>query len=72
MTLSAAGAATVEAVCAMVREGGFRGRRVASCLSTLCLSVKNVRLPHTADGPTREALVAETKERFNLMCAATR
>ena len=54
----------VGAVLDMLRTGGFRGRRVVSCLSCGQLKIKNVRLPSMSPAELAEALHWEAKERF--------
>jgi type IV pilus assembly protein PilM len=48
----------------LLREGDFRGRRVASALSCNDLKIKNVRLPNLSADKLDEAVRWEAKERF--------
>ena len=54
----------VAAVREMLREGGFRGRRVISALSCEQLAIKSVRLPQLPEEELADAIQWEAKERF--------
>jgi len=56
--------AAVRAVTEMLRDGGFRGREVVSCLRAPELSIKNVRLPHMPEHELANAVIWEGRERF--------
>jgi Tfp pilus assembly PilM family ATPase len=53
-----------EAVTELVRKGGFRGRRVVSCLRSEDVAVKNIRLPHMTEQELAKAVLWECKDRF--------
>jgi len=48
----------------MLREGGFKGRRVLTALSTEDLNIKNVRLPQMPEPQLAQAVRWEARERF--------
>ncbi len=55
----------VSAVRDMLREKGFRGRKVITALSCRQLGIKNVRMPHLPPNELAEAIVWEASERFS-------
>lgn len=54
----------VQAVGEMLRQGGFRGREVVSCLRVDELAIKNIRLPHMEESELAQAALWECKDRF--------
>ncbi len=60
----------VSAVREMLRNGGFRGRRVSTVLRCDELGIKNVRLPHMPETELAEAVRWEARERFGFEVGA--
>ena len=63
---------TVSAVKGLLRERGFRGRRVTTALSSRQLGIKNVRMPHLSPSELAEAIRWEAGERFGFEIAPDR
>jgi len=61
-----------EAVRKLLRDGGFHGREVISCLRVADMSVKNVRLPHMPDRELASAVQWECQERFGFAVSPDR
>ncbi len=59
----------VDAVRGLLRSGGFRGRRVVSCLGADELMIKQLRLPRMSEHELRSAVQWEAAERFGLRLA---
>ncbi|NLF29941.1 MAG: pilus assembly protein PilM [Planctomycetes bacterium] len=55
----------VAAVRDMLASGGFRGRRVVTCLGEGALCVKQARLPRLAENERESAILWEASERFD-------
>jgi type IV pilus assembly protein PilM len=53
-----------QAVRELLGKGGFKGRRVVTCLGSGDLSIKQVRLPRMPDHELRSAVQWEAQERF--------
>ena len=56
--------ALVELLKGLLAQGGFRGRKVVSCLPSACVQYKSVRLPRMPDEEMRTAVEWEAKERM--------
>ncbi|MFP4106721.1 MAG: pilus assembly protein PilM [Phycisphaerae bacterium] len=54
-----------EAIREMLKNNNFRGKRVVSCLSSLDLQIKNVRLPQMPEEELIKSIAWEAGERFN-------
>ncbi len=63
---------TVSSVRSMLRQQGFRGRKVITALSSSQLGIKTVRMPHLPPGELAEAIRWEAGERFGFEIAPDR